>query len=138
MRCAGYAVRQVVGSATRSASDLIAAGEDLLTHGGLPSDEQEVHTDLYQSDKLHPNAAGHRRWARCLEEAIEACPADCIHLVSRTQLAALEAQRHNGTVARLPEWKDQITATNKRMGTTGSNDPTIRRQREESRRAAEL
>ena len=76
--------------------------------------------------------------ADAVEEAIEACPADCIHLVSRTQLAALEAQRHNGTVARLPEWKDQITATNKRMGTTGSNDPTIRRQREESRRAAEL
>ena len=76
--------------------------------------------------------------ADAVEEAIEACPADCIHLVSRTQLAALEAQRHNGTVARLPEWKDQIIATNKRMGTTGSNDPTIRRQREESRRAAEL
>ena len=73
-----------------------------------------------------------------VDEAIDCCPADCIHLVSRTQLAALEAQRHNGTVARLPEWKDQITATNKRMGTTGSNDPTIRRQREESRRAAEL
>ena len=35
--------------------------------------------------------------ADAVEEAIEACPADCIHLVSRTQLAALEAQRLNGT-----------------------------------------
>lgn len=58
---------ELLAGATRGASDLFAAGEEYLAHG-LPSDE--VRTELFHSDKLHPNVEGHRRWASCLEADI--------------------------------------------------------------------
>ena len=61
-------VNEVVGGATRDASDLLAAGAEYLTRGGPPSDD--VRTELFMPDKLHPNAEGHRRWANCLEAEI--------------------------------------------------------------------
>ena len=63
----GHGAHELVAGATRGASEVLAATEEYLTHG-VPNDD--VSTELFQPDKLHPNAMGHRRWATCLEDEL--------------------------------------------------------------------
>ena len=46
-----------------------------------------------------------------ISEAIDSCPADCIHLVSRHELELLESQREHGSFPWLSSWNDQVAAT---------------------------
>mmetsp|Transcript_16458 Transcript_16458/g.33228 ORF Transcript_16458/g.33228 Transcript_16458/m.33228 type:complete len:243 (+) Transcript_16458:3-731(+) len=53
--------------------------------------------------------------ADAVQEAMDACPANCIHLVSRLELNELEAQRAEGHSCRLDHFNDQVARTAKRL-----------------------
>lgn len=64
-------------------------------------------------------------------EAIDSCPANCIHFVTRPQLERLEAQREAGESERLWQWRDQVaeTAVRLRAADQGPRFPGIDEQR---------
>lgn len=76
--------------------------------------------------------------ADAIAEAIESCPADCIHMVSRDELEELEACRAEGQpVPRIGHWTDQVARTTRQVAARtdlGPRFPGIEEQ-ERNRRA---
>lgn len=81
-------------------------------------------------------------------EAIDACPANCIHMVNRGELRHLEARRADGHHEYLPHFRDGVHATTDRMAVPDPGpsfpgieqhrrtvDITVEEQRERERRS---
>ena len=86
---------------------------------------------------MHEDAAGAARVVQqgeshdAISEAIDSCPANCIHLVNRVELQHLELRRANGHHEYLPHFRDQVHATTARMAIPdlGPSFPGIEQQR---------
>ena len=86
---------------------------------------------------MHEDAGGASRVVQqgeepdATSEAIDACPTNCIHMVSRGELRHLEARRSEGHHDYLPHFRDGVHATTARMAVpdAGPSFPGIEQQR---------